>query len=82
MLQVVETVAPTVFCTVEKLVLSEVASSGIVWVDLLAEQWVPEMETYSVSEKAEEMAHGSVDWWDDASDVEMAVETECLKAAR
>ena len=40
------------------------------------------METYSVSERAEEMAHGLVEWWDDASDVEMAVETERLKAAR
>jgi hypothetical protein len=64
------------------LVLSEAASSDIVWVDLLAEQWVPEMETYSVSERAEVMAHGLVEWWDDASDVEMAVETERLKAAR
>ena len=49
---------------------------------LLAEQWVLEMETYSVSEKAEEMANGLVDWWDDSSDVEMAFETERLKAAR
>ena len=63
------------------MVLSEVASSDIVWVYLLAEQWVPEMETYSVSEKAEEMANGLVDWWGDSSDVEMAVETERLKAA-
>ena len=64
------------------MVLSEAESSDIVWVYLLAEQWVPEMETYSVSEKVEEMANGLVDWWGDSSDVEMAVETERLKAAR
>ncbi len=45
MLQVAETGSPTVFCTVEKLVLCEAASSDIVWVDLLAEALVPEMET-------------------------------------
>ena len=39
------------------------------------------METYSVSERAEEMAQKLVDWWDDASDVQMAVETERSKAA-